>query len=1117
VSGLGGKKTQSTQDQRLNAIQVNQSAYGNAIPLVYGKTRVPMTLGWYGNFKATPHSAKQSGGKGGGGGGGNTTFTYSAALIGLLCEGIIHTIQTVWSDKEQTTTTALGLTIFNGVGTQPVWSYLTTNFPAQAIPYDHTAYVAIGNFDLGGSAGLPNLTFEVVGLLSYSFGSIDDALASDILIDYCIDANHGAGFNFLSSGLQGSGVTTWESYCIAMGFFFSPCESSQRAAVDFVNEMMQMTNSAPVWSAGQLNIIPFQDASVTGNGRTYTPDLTPLFAFGDDDYCPSDDEEPITVTRKPASETFNVVNVEFLDRANQYNTAIATAEDSQDVALNGRRVMSTVNLHGITDVAVARQVAQLILQRQLYIRNEYTFRVRADYSLLEPMDLVSITDTPLGILNKLVRITETDDDEEDFFTITAEEMLVGTASAPRYNWQGAQGFAANYGTAPGSVLTPLIFAMPPLLVDANGGYELAIAVAGSTGNWGGCDVFMSLDNSVYAYIGTIYGSARYGTLTATMAAGSDPDTSHALQIVLADPTQQLVAGNQADADNLRTLIWVDGEIMAYQYCTLTGAGAYTFTSNGNPSTGTKYMRRGRYGSANASHASGSSFARLDGALMRVPIDAGMIGQTAYFKFCSFNIYTGGHEDIASVTAYSKVLANANAGQNLPGQATLIARNDCVLVGDKIFKKGSTTGWDSDCYSLEALTAAAVSARASAGHFMFGLNSDPTTDQNYTSLDFAWEVDVPTGAALAWIQTGSQNPTLIASGLTSSDVLSVRYDGQWARWYRNGSLLKEWFEPGKVVFFDSSFYLPGSTALDVSFSALTGATPAPFIARGNCKVSDNNIIKQGGSAAWDSDCYSITGLPVCHCSFKANGVTGSDHWMAGLNTDPTTDQSYTSIDYAWYNDAGSLEIREGGSSVTTVGTLTAATFLAITNDGSNIRYYKDDVTTPVRTVAASGLTTFFDCSLYDPGTGLNSLRFGPTTNIAVADTGQIGNNAATDLYLVTAAGPISKGFSYADVVTPITGAVTKFACTAIFTATFDAVLHSGTGFGNAFIQCPQAASGPTNGPVYLAPTASTHAAMRWDCPLDAGVTPVFQLLAHGVDNTNTLDFTNVIFQVEIIKR
>ncbi|MDD4964572.1 MAG: hypothetical protein PHI11_11720 [Gallionella sp.] len=64
----------------------------------------------------------------------------------------------------------------------------------------------------------------------------------------------------------------------------------------------------------------------------------------------------------------------------------------------------------------------------------------------------------------------------------------------------------------------------------------------------------------------------------------------------------------------------------------------------------------------------------------------------------------------------------------------------TLNGNSISKTSGTTGWNADAYSQNGYAGGAyVSARAGQTNLpgMFGLNSDPTTDSNYTSLDYAW--------------------------------------------------------------------------------------------------------------------------------------------------------------------------------------------------------------------------------------------------------------------------------------------------------------------------------------------------------------------------------------------
>ena len=59
-----------------------------------------------------------------------------------------------------------------------------------------------------------------------------------------------------------------------------------------------------------------------------------------------------------------------------------------------------------------------------------------------------------------------------------------------------------------------------------------------------------------------------GTLTNTLAAGTDPDTGNTLSVDLGESRGSLLSGLQADADAFRTLCYVDGELIAYETATL---------------------------------------------------------------------------------------------------------------------------------------------------------------------------------------------------------------------------------------------------------------------------------------------------------------------------------------------------------------------------------------------------------------------------------------------------------------------------------------------------------------------------------------------------------------------
>lgn len=1022
MGGLFGKKTQSTTPTRLNGISINQSVYGNAVTLLYGTSRIPLTLIDYVDFKATPHS-DSTGGKGGGGGS-TSSYTYSASIVGLLGEGTITDVLTVYSDKTQTTLAEVNLTLFKGAGLQAPWSYMTQFHPDHALPYDHLAYVAGANFDLGSSAGLPNLTFEVKGLKLYA--DTLDAEPSDIIVDYCTDFHHGIGFNYLS-GLKGT--NSYSTYCIAMDFLISPQETTQRQAQDFIKELLQVTNSNSVFTPGNgLRIVPYADQAVTGNGVTYTPDLTPEYRFKDADYLYEAGQPPIKWTAVPTKQTFNIWTVEYLNRANQYNVDTETYSDEQDIAINGKRAAPTVSLHSITRASVALRVATHLCLRNLYVRRQGVFKVRADFSLLEPMDYVAVDDPVTGDVDKLVRIIKTEDsidaDRGEVFTITAEEVLVGPASAPIYDTELAQGYAANYGADPGNVVKPYIFTAPPALTSsASGGYEEWIAVTGSTGLWGGAYIWASLDNQTYSRIGIKSNPSRYGTLVSTLASGSDPDTSNTLVLAFGGSLPiTLDSATRSSADALRMLLIVDGEIMAFQNVTPMGSNQFSVS----------YLRRGLYGSPISQHLAGAPFAVLDDAIFRYSFNPGLSGQPVWFKFVSFNYWFGGQQDISQVPAYQAFFQGQNHGQLLaPGATPLVARGDCVNVGSQIYKKlTAAAAWSSDCYSANAF-AGACTARCrpmqTNGDFMFGLNADPLTDQSYASLDHAWRF-ADDGNSYIY-ESGSI--VQFVRVYTTNDIAEIRYDGKYAIYILSGVEYRRIPDPGKAFFFDCSFFTPGAGADNVYFGALNPANSSPFTVRGQCIVSDESFRKYGGVNAWDSDIFSLEGYPACHVSFKASQTNAG--FMIGLGTSPGLNSSYTSINFAMYcADNGAVGAYENGVSKQAFGSYSISDVFAVTYDGSSVAYKINNVT--VRTVALVGATLFLDSSFAGPGAGANTVQYGPGAELQLADTAQLGLNSATDLSAQTIG-----SFTSHDVGFPAHGAGNTIASYAVSSYPFDVIV------------------------------------------------------------------------------
>lgn len=263
MSGLfGGGKDTHTSDQQLGGLRIQTSSQGLPVTIVYGKTRVIPNLGWYGDFTAIPHtSTTSSGGKGGGGGGSvsNTTYTYTAGVIYLVCEGPITGYGNVWKDKAVVSTSQMNLTEFLGTYTQTAWPYLVSRHPSEALAYRGQAYLASGALDLGSNDILPNTSVEVNGFLYDS--CIYDTTPPQVFYDILSGSNYGADFPVTQFG----NLNDCLIYCQAENIVISPSYSSQRSASDIATELALIANSAIVWSEGQLKLIPYADANVSGN------------------------------------------------------------------------------------------------------------------------------------------------------------------------------------------------------------------------------------------------------------------------------------------------------------------------------------------------------------------------------------------------------------------------------------------------------------------------------------------------------------------------------------------------------------------------------------------------------------------------------------------------------------------------------------------------------------------------------------------------------------------------------------------------------------------------------------------------------------------------------------
>jgi Putative phage tail protein len=739
------------------SLQVQTSTSTLPIPIVWGQNKVAPNLVWFANFKAVPGSSgKGVGGKGGlfgGGASAGNSYTYTADLIMALCEGPLspggelrNGIGFIWKDLGVYVQLELGLGSFPGATPQELWPYLAALYPQNALAYQGTAYLWAGGYNLGDTASIGNHNVEVYGPLAGTGANGIDADPALVIQDFLTNAQYGCGFNpaSIDGGSLFANPDSFQAYCRAMGYAFSPALTNQEQASSILTRWLQIFSTAAVWSGGLLKFIPYGDTAIStgqeqtfsiqlsipvpipvssggslpalvnvasasqfvsdggvvyaaspgplipagtplvfigareptvageygmfpsgtyvfgqadqgkpvvitytaGSAGNFTPNLTPVYALSDTDFVDEKgNKDPVQVERVDVFSLPTIQRVEVLSRGNQYSAVPVEARDQSQIEIFGPRVGSTVQAHEICDEFImGPAIAQTILQRALYVRTKFTFKLSWEYCLLDPMDIVTITDANLGLSNYPVRVIEIEEDDKGLLAFTCEELVTGVSN-PAFNPNASSnGFQPNFGVPAVPVNTPLIVEPPLSLTGGVSQIWLGASGigAGFNGQWGGAVVWMSIDGITYSQVDTLGSPLRQGFLTSSLPAAAGWDSVDTLAVNLAESGGTLSGTSQAAAQQGGTLSLVDGEFLGYEVATLTTVSNYNLTG----------LARGLGGSSTTAHNTGAPFARLDGAVGRFDLPANLAGKMLFFKFQSFNTLGGGLQDLSTCTVYT---------------------------------------------------------------------------------------------------------------------------------------------------------------------------------------------------------------------------------------------------------------------------------------------------------------------------------------------------------------------------------------------------------------------------------------------------------------------------------
>ncbi|MBI3447225.1 MAG: hypothetical protein HY055_18115 [Magnetospirillum sp.] len=519
--------------------------------------------------------------------------------------------------------------------------------PSQALGYSGLSYIAASGYDLGSSASLPNHNVEVFAFHSDSVEGHVDADPALFVADLLTNDLWGIAPP-VPDAMVGD-QTRYSNWAVASGLLISVLYSEQQTGAQVIDDIAQATNVDVGCPNGAITLIPRGCSAVTGNGRTYTPP-EPTFDLNDDDWLVangattssgSSSTDPLVQVIADDFGAVNQVQVQYLNRASGYNPLPATARDLAAIRTY-RLNTGSIKQAGLFALPAAAQVsAQLQLQRAAAL-GRWSGGVGMEHLDLELGDVGYAASDASRVSRRLVRIKEMDRRGDGSRQLILEEVQPGAGIAEPQAAVTGFGFSHNRTTPPGDANPVVMFDVPTQLA---GGLEVWLAACGGP-NWGGAQVYTAAEDITYGREGVITGKARIGTLTAALPAVADVDTSSTLAVDMTISGGVLNGGSQADVDSFATLCWVDGELIAYRDCIMTGADRY----------GLSYLRRGLYGTPITTHAAGAVFVRLDQAIFRRAYTRDKIGSTVWVKLLSFNTYEGAGQTLDEVTAHSHVIA-----------------------------------------------------------------------------------------------------------------------------------------------------------------------------------------------------------------------------------------------------------------------------------------------------------------------------------------------------------------------------------------------------------------------------------------------------------------------------
>jgi hypothetical protein len=347
----------------------------------------------------------------------------------------------------------------------------------------------------------------------------------------------------------------------AFNLFGDLVMDTQKQAKDWLEDIGIAANAAYVWSGFKLKVIPRSEVSNAGNGAIYIAPTAagPIASLTPSDFIGSESEAILKIARKAPVDRDNIIQIQHPNHPTAWDAIVTSMPDNAGIAKYGPRKADPKVVSCIPRADVATRIISVMIKRANYIINSYKGKLQAKWKLLEPMDLVLVTEPLLGLFAVPMMIVSVEEDEQFNLNVEFEDYYYAAHEPVVATTTDNQSFVPRTDIDPGSINPPIIFlAVPGMLKNLPAGNYLVYALSGGP-DWGGAMIFASSDGtSDYQQIGQQFGKSTMGVLTSPWQEGIDPDFINSLAVDLSESTGALTNFSLTDENNFVSLFYVEG-------------------------------------------------------------------------------------------------------------------------------------------------------------------------------------------------------------------------------------------------------------------------------------------------------------------------------------------------------------------------------------------------------------------------------------------------------------------------------------------------------------------------------------------------------------------------------